>query len=235
MVILFVLSTVNIASVTTRALQDVSCYQIRQLCERSSDGQIEVKFFELPSVISDVLAPLDKVQKSLTFQDLWAQYGKKAQTARENDEAQKRYLSISNVIESVWKPAYEAWNQLVASVMDGSLTLGDVDKFFDGYKNRKEDIFRELMCIFNLRQDQGQTAGDASQLKAIAEKRAGQIQQYQKLHQYANAADTIWDFKEAMKFKGDFKVVEDLRNQVSMLFKEGVKAKEKQEQWLTTD
>ena len=235
MVILFVLSTVNIASITEKARKDISCYQIRELCERSSDGQIEVKFFELPSVIAEVLAPLDKLQESLTFQDLWSQYGKKAQTARKNDEAQKRELSISNVVESVWKPAYETWNQLVASVMDGSLTLGDVDKFFDGYKNRKGDLLRELVCIFNFRQGQGQTAGDASQLTAIAQKRTGQIQQYQKLHQYANAADTIWVFKEAMKFKGDFKVVEDLRNQVSMLFKQGIKAKEKQGQWLTTD
>ena len=214
---MFVLSTVNIASITAKARQDVSFHQIRQLCERRSDGEIEVKFFELPPVIADILPALDKVQESLTFQDLWAQYGKKAQTARKNDEAQKRYLSISNVVESVWKPAYEAWNQLVASVLDGSLNLGDVDKFFGGYKNRKGDLLRELACIFNLKQDQGETAGDTSQLKAIAEKRAGQIQRYQKLHQYASAADTIWEFKEAMGFSGDFKVVEDLRNQVSML------------------
>ena len=169
-------------------------------------------------MIVEVLPALDKVQESLTFQDLWAQYGKKAQTARKNDEARKRELSIFNVVESVWKPAYEAWNQLVASVMDGSLSLGDVDKFFDGYKNRdKGDLLRELACIFNLTQGQGQSAGDASQLKAIAEKRAGQIQQYQKLHQFASAADTIWEFKEAMGFSGDFKVIEDLLNQVSML------------------
>ena len=168
-------------------------------------------------MIAEVLPALDKVQESLTFQDLWAQYGKKAQTARENDEAQKRDLSISNVVECVWKPAYEAWNQLVASVLDGSLTLGDVDKFFDGYKNRKGDLLREFVCIFNLMQGQGQTAGDTRQLKVIAEKRAGQIQQYQKLHQFASAADTIWEFKEAMGFSGDFKVIEDLRNQVSML------------------
>ena len=191
------------------------------MCERRSDGQIEVKFFELPQVIADVLPALEKVQESLVFQDLWAQYGKKAQTARKNDEAQKRELSISNVVESVWKPAYETWNQLVASVMDGSLTLGDVDKFFGGYKKRKGDLMRELVCIFNLKQGQGQTTSDTSQLKAMAEKRAGQIQQYQKLHQYASAADTIWEFKEAMGFSGDFKVIEDLRSQVSIYIKQG--------------
>ena len=172
-------------------------------------------------MIADVLPALEKVQESLVFQDLWAQYGKKAQTARKNDEAQKRELSISNVVESVWKPAYETWNQLVASVMDGSLTLGDVDKFFGGYKKRKGDLMRELVCIFNLKQGQGQTTSDTSQLKAMAEKRAGQIQQYQKLHQYASAADTIWEFKEAMGFSGDFKVIEDLRSQVSIYIKQG--------------
>lgn len=167
-------------------------------------------------MIADVLRALEKVQESLLFQFLWEQYGKKAQIARKNDEAQKGELSISNVVESVWKPAYETWNQLVASVMDGSLTLGDVDKFFGGYKKRRGDLLPELVCIFNLKQGQGPTARDTSQLKVIAEKRAGQIQQYQKLHQYASAADTIWEFKEAMGFSGDFKVIEDLRNQVSI-------------------
>ena len=95
--------------------------------------------------------------------------------------------------------------------MDGSLTLGEVDKFFGGYKNQREDLVRELLCIINLGHNQPVSHG---KLKEIACKRAAQIQQYQQLHHYANAADTIWEFKDAMGFSGDFTVVEDLRNQV---------------------
>ena len=203
----------NITHLKTKATQDVSLFQICALCERKDDLQIEVKFFELPPVIKDVLSPLHKVQVSLTFQQLWMHYGKKAQTTRKNNETQKRDLSLSNVVDSVWKPAYKAWSQLVTGVMDGSLTLGDVDKFFDSYKNPKSDLMRELVCIFNL--GESQTSDDTRQWKGIAETRAAQIQQYQQLHQYTNAADTIWEFKEAMGFTGDFKVIEDLRNQVS--------------------
>lgn len=188
-------------------------YVIRNLCERKSDNQIEVTFFDLPPVIAEVLSPLDQVQESSTFQDLWVQYGKKAQTARKNDEAQHSFLSISNVVEFVWKPAYEAWGKVVSNTMNGSLTLGEVDKLFGSYKDRKEDLARELERIFNL--SHRQPFSHSRELKALADKRSGQIQQYQHLHQYANAADTIWEFKDAMGFSGDFTVVEDLRNQVT--------------------
>ena len=110
MFVLSSFSTVNITHLKAKAHEDVSLYEIRSLCERQGDNHVEVKFFELPSVIEDVLAPLYKVQESLTFHDLWTQYGKKAQKARKNDEAQQSVLSISNVVESVWKPAYEAWS-----------------------------------------------------------------------------------------------------------------------------
>ena len=86
-----------------------------------------------------------------------------------------------------------------------------VDKFFEGYKNRREELVKELRRIFVL----GQDSGDTSQLKKIAEKRVTQIHQYQQLDQYFTAAETIWDFKELMGFTGDFKVIEDVRNQVS--------------------
>ena len=187
--------------------------EIRHLCERTDESVIEIKSFELPPVIAEVLTPLHEVQHSSTFQDLWTRYGKKAQRARENDEAQKRDLSLSKVVESVWKPAYTAWKQNSVSVLDGSLTLGDVDKFFESYKNKNEDLEKELTCVLNL--VHSQISSDIDQLRVLPKKRAAQIQQYQRLHTYANAADTIWEFKQAMGFSGDFKVIEDLRNQVS--------------------
>lgn len=205
-------STVNITSIKEKSHQDVSLYQIRHLCKRKGDKQIEVKFFELPSVAKDVFSPLLIVQESLTFQDLWTQYGKKAQTARKNDEAKKRHLSISEVVENVWKPAFEDWKQHATSAMDGTISLGNVDKLFDSYKNRKKELERELLCMFKL--SQSQTASTAKKLHVTAAERVVQIQRYQQLEQYASAADTIWEFKEAMCFTGDFKVIEDLRNQV---------------------
>ena len=208
-------SPVNISSIKEKSLQDVSFCEIRHLCERKGDKEIEVRFFELPSVAKEVFSPLHNVQKSLTFQDLWTQYGKKAQTARKNDEAKKRHLSISEVVENVWKPAFEDWNQHVASVMDGTMSLGNVDKLFDSYKNRKKELVQELLRMFKL--SQSQTANSAKKLQETAAERVAQIQRYQKLEQYASAAETIWEFKEAMGFTGDFKVIEDLRNQVSLV------------------
>ena len=194
------------------------------MCERNDAKQIIVKFFELPQLVKDILLPLHQVEKSSTFQELWKQHGKKAQTARTNDEVQKRDLSISNVVESVWKPAYETFSQLVVSAMDGSLPLGSVDKFFEGYKSRKEDLVQELVCIFNLTGNE--TFIDEKELMATVEERTTEIEQYQQLTQYASAADTIWKLKEAMGFSGDFKVIEDLRNQVRILIKKKITVKE---------
>lgn len=187
---------------------------ISDLCERKGNKEIDVKFFEIASTIEDVLSPLHKVQESLTFQELWMKFGKKAQTARKNEEAKRRYLSISNVVDCVWKPAYEAWQQLFVGLMDGTLTLGNVDKFFERYKNQKGDLMAEVSRILVL--NQNQSSGNISQLKKKAANCVVQIQQYHRLHQYASTAGKIWEFKESMGFTGDFKVIEDLRDQVSI-------------------
>ena len=210
---MFGFSTVNIVNIKDKSLQDVSRYQIRDLCERKDEQQIEVTFFKLPSAAKEVISPLHHVQKSLTFQELWTQYGKKAQTARKNDEAKKQDLSIFEVVENIWKPAFQDWNQHAASTMDGTISLANVDKLFGTYKNQGKELKRELLCLFELRQTQ--PASRAKTLQTTATERVIQIQRYQQLDQYASAADTIWEFKEAMEFTGDFKVIEDLRNQVS--------------------
>ena len=213
---LFGFSTVKIASVKKKLREDVSRYQIRNLCEHQGDKQIEVKFFELPCAVKEVISPLHHVQKSLTFQELWTQYGKKAQAERKNDETKKPRLHISEVVKNIWKPAFEDWSQHAASAMDGTISLENVDKLFGSYKNRKKELERELLCLFELSQtlSQSQPASRAKTLQTTATERVIQIQRYQQLDQYAIAADTIWEFKEAMAFTGDFKVIEDLSNQV---------------------
>ena len=206
-------SAVNVPFIKERVQKDVLFYEIGDLCERKDENVIEIKLFDLPPVIAEVLSPLHEVQHSSTFQDLWIRYGKKAQTVRENDKAQTRHLSLSKVVETVWKPAYEAWKQLCVSVLDGSLNLADVDKFFESYKNKNEDLEKELIYMSKL--VHSQISIDIDQLRVLPKKRAFQIKQYQRLHTYANTADTIWEFKQTMGFSGDFKVIEDLRNLVS--------------------
>ena len=205
--------TVNIAIIKKKSLEDVSSYQIRDLCEHKGDKQVEVTFFRLPSVAKEVISPLHHVQKSSTFQDLWTQYGKKAQAARNNGEAKKPYLSISEVVENIWKPAFQDWFRHAASAMDGTITLGNVDKLFGSYKTQKKELERELLRMFEL--SDTDFVSRENKLRTTAAERVTQIQRYQQLGQHASAADTIWEFKEAMGFTGDFKVIEDLRNQVS--------------------
>ena len=207
----FVCFAVNVTAIKKNVEKDVSFYEIGNLCQRNGDNSDEIKFFELPPGIGEVLYPLHEVQQSLTFQELWTKYGKRAQTQRMNDDAQQKDLSIFKVLESVWKPAYEAWKQIAVSTLDGSIYLGDVDKYFSDYKDKEKDLETELFCILKVDRSHSNTN---NQLKAIAKKRAEQMQLYQQIHQYASAAETIWEFKEAMGFRGDFKIVEDLRNQV---------------------
>ena len=206
-------STVNIAGIKEKSLQDVSRCQIRELCESKNYKQIDVPYFKLPSVAKEVISSLYHVQKSSTFQELWTQCGKKAQSARKNDEAIKPYLSISEVVENVWKPAFHDWCRYANSFMDGTISLGNVDKLFGTYNNQKNNLERELLWMFQL--VQSHPSSGVKRLQTIVMERVAQIQQYQQLGQYASAADTIWEFKEAMEFTGDFKVIEDLRNQVS--------------------
>ena len=208
-----IFSTVDLGNLRSRAQLDVTLYQIRDLCKRLDDNKIEITLFQLTSAAKEVLPILGRVRESLTFQALWTKYETKAQTVRKNDEAKKRQLSLSDVVENVWKPAFESWTKNVASVKDGTISLGDVDQLFDGYRNRKSELEGELSCMFKV--NTGQTITNPKELNKTVRERVAQIQRYQQLHQYSNAADTIWEFKEAMGFTGNFKVVEDLRNQVS--------------------
>ena len=210
---LFGFSTVNIASIKEKSRQDVSFCEIRHLCGRKNEKEIEVTFFKLPSVAKEVISQLHDVQESSTFQELWTQYGKKAQSARKNDETKKPHLSISEVVENIWKPAFQDWSQHAVSAMDGTISLESVQKLFGSYKNRKKELERELLCMFEL--SQTQSASGAKTLQTTATERVTQIQRYQQLGQHASVAGKIWEFKEAMGFTGDFKVIEDLRNQVS--------------------
>ena len=208
-----IFSTVDLGNLRSRAQLDVTSYQIRYLCKRLDDNKIEITLFQLTSAAKEVLPIIGRVQESLTFQALWTKCGLKAQKLRKNDEAQKRHLSLSDVVENVWKPAFKSWTKNVAGVKDGTISLGDVDKLFDSYRNRKRELEGELFCMFEV--NTGQTTTNAKELKKTVRERVAQIQCYQQLYQYSNAADTIWEFKEAMGFTGNFKVVEDLRDQVS--------------------
>ena len=208
-----IFSTVDLGNLRSRAQLDVTSYQIRYLCKRLDENKIEITLFQLTSAAKEVLPIIERVQESLTFQALWTKCGLKAQKLRKNDEAQKRHLSLSDVVENVWKPAFKSWTKNVAGVKDGTISLGDVDKLFDSYRNRKRELEGELSCMFEV--NTGQTTTNAKELKKTVRERVAQIQCYQQLYQYSNAADTIWEFKEAMGFTGNFKVVEDLRDQVS--------------------
>ena len=209
----FGLFTVNISNINTKTSTDVSLLQIRHLCERKDNKQIEVKFFELPSVLEQVLSPLHNVQKSTTFQKLWTQYGTKAQRARKNDERKIPQLSISDVVGNIWKPAFNDWNKHVTGIVDGTVTLGDVDKLFESYtETREKELESELTGMFQ--QSQSHSVTSSKHLRGVIGERIAQIQRYQQLCQYFNAAVTIWEFKEAMGFTGDFKVIQDLLSQV---------------------
>ena len=210
-----IFSTVDLGNLRSIAQQDVTSYQIRDLCKRLDDNKIEITLFQLTPAAKEVLPILGRVQESSTFQALWTKCGLKAQTLRKNDEAQKRHLSLSDVVENVWKPAFKSWTKYVASVKDGTISLEDVDKLFDRYRNYKRELEGELSFMFEVTIDQTNT--NAKELKKTVSERVAQIQRYQQLYQYSNAADTIWKFKEAMGFTGNFKVVEDLRGQVSYL------------------
>ena len=209
----FIFSTVDLGNLKSKVQLDVTSHQIRDLCKRLDDNKIEITLFQLTPAAKEVLPLLGRVRESLTFQALWTKYELKAQTIRKNDEAQKRHLSLSDVVENVWKPAFESWNKTVAGVKDGTISLGDVDKLFDSYRNHKRELEGELFHMFEV--NTGQTITNPKKLNEIVRERVAQIQRYQQLYQYSNAADTIWEFKEAMGFTGNFKVVEDLRNQVS--------------------
>lgn len=171
-----------------------------------------VTFFGLSSEAREMISALSELKDSILLRLFWKDNGYKTLKKTGQEEAQKVTRSVEDVVELIWTPSFEQLQSLQKRFLSGTISFGEVDKFFDVFKgNQKyEDLTKEIRLITSRNDSQGPA------LNSLIDQRIRQIEQYRKLHNCIDAAKIILDFKTSNGLEGNFQVVEDLLNQVCL-------------------
>ncbi|XP_031550160.1 E3 ubiquitin-protein ligase rnf213-alpha-like, partial [Actinia tenebrosa] len=208
----------DFVSLQVKAACDMSNVRMADLCKRvppgddHSEERVEVVYFDcLPNRFHSILPLLSDAYKSKTFQDIWRRNCKALYTEKKGNQLLSGELTLLDVQEKVWPSSNVKWTLLAKTVYDGSIHLKDVDRKITLEKGLKE----ELDIMF------WQTVNEIPPtMDKVASERVSQITRYRSLQEYIGAAENVWNFKEALGLKGDFGVIEELRNQASKEFKD---------------
>ena len=98
------------------------------------------------------------------------------------------------------------WNRIIS----GQISLKEIEERFDRFREHPKSLDVEIKTASTC-------FSDEEDIETVLHRRIRQIRQCQKLTECSEAAQTILDFQEAMGLEGDFRVLEDLRDQVNAL------------------
>ena len=206
---------VNLHELSEKVARDASRLSIKDLVQSTTIGGRVlpvVTFFGLSSEVREMISALSELKDSILLREFWKDNGCKALTTTGQEEAQKVACDVEDVVKLIWTPSFEQLQSLQKRFLSGTISFGEVDKFFSVFKgNQKyEDLTKEIRLITSKNDSQ------EPPLNSVIDKRIRQIEQYHKLHNCIDAARIILDFKTSNSLEGNFEVVEDLLNQVCL-------------------
>jgi len=179
-----------------------------------ADGKMlpEVTFFGLSPRAKEMISSLSRLRDSMLLRQVWINNGDKAVRTNAERETQKMSLSVEDVVELIWTPTNVELKSLQERFLSGTISFGEVDKLFRVFKNNQkyDDLANEIRLFSSREGIPIQTT------EVLINKRIEQIQQYHTLHHCIEAAKVIQNFRTSLSLQGDFKLVEDLRNQVCL-------------------
>ena len=117
-------------------------------------------------------------------------------------------IDLNGIYPFVWQPCLESLNQLLMSLSNLSVRLGDVDGVF---AHHKDDLDTQLLAVFK-----GVTECiDESFEWALIERAIIRIRQYWELCQYRQGANILLRIRDSLGLEsGDFSLVEKLAKEV---------------------
>ena len=198
-------------------MMDASHVSIKDLARSIiANGKVlpMVTFFGLSPKAKEMISSLSRLRESVLLRQLWIDNGDKALRTITERKTQNTSLGVEDVVELIWTPTNAELQSLQARFLSGDISFGEVDKMFRVFKdNQKYDDLANEIRLFTLK-----GGSPAQTTEELITKRIEQIQQYYKLQRCVEAAKIILDFRTCLGLKGDFKLVEYLRNQVCLSF-----------------
>lgn len=206
---------VDLANLSKKTEMDASRLPIKDLVLSTTvDGRVfpVVQFFQLSPEAKVMISALSKLSNSVLLRQFWTANGDKALRRTAQREGHKVYLSVDDVEQLVWTPSKEKLQSLQERFLNGTISFEEIDKYFNVFKG-SQDLSCEIKLI---------TSTNGNQVKApvsLINQRIEQIDQYYRLHSCIDATESILEFKTCLGLQGNFQLVEDLHNQVSLSFK----------------
>lgn len=167
-------------------------------------------YYSLSQELKQFAQKMHSFKDSLIFQQFWEEVAKKM---RQEDILEEEevvpVLDLDNVFSHLISPCFMSYERLYEDLRSGSLTLSAVDKIFKEFRNHSEIIKTELRIICELK---------PGEERDWVDQRFQQIQQYHEMHLTLDAAKIIAHVKENLNLSGDFSVLANLLNIVSIHF-----------------
>ena len=191
---------------------DTSRFPIKDLVQSATVGGREVPvvtFFGLSPKAKVMISSLCKLSNSVLLRQFWKENGDKALKLTAEREGRKVSLTVDDVEELVWTPSSEQVWSLQDRFLTGEISFEEIDKFFRAFKGN-EDIAKEMKLVTS------RNGRETKPTEFFVNQRIQQIDQYFKLHDCIDAAKSILKFKTSLDLQGNFRLVEDLHNQVCL-------------------
>lgn len=188
---------------------------IKDLCEiKQNEAQIVIVFNSFLSALplESIRRPFDvmfRVHSTTLFLEIWEKHMKSAASKKRKEGVE---LTLEDIPTVIWEPAFRECNCLVDSLRKKTIKLSEVDHYFKTLIDRKLQLQR--FCS-------GIRVSIGSENKTNFEwidDAVRHMEDYWSLLNLSKAARVVVELKEKLALSGDFKAIEILANEVSVLY-----------------
>ena len=186
---------------------DYTSREIKTLCTHK--GNIQVICFKAASCLLPFAWKFNIMTSGVNsgiFNTIWS-------TTMKHAYGSNPSMSISDVQEEVWAPAFQQCQDLLKQLQCLSMTLADVHRHLNNYQ-REGELMVQLKCLYK---------GVSECLHHVPEDKwieltVRRIEEYWKLRGYYKAANTFLKLRDSMELtEGDFTAVEGISREVRLL------------------
>ncbi|KAL3881514.1 hypothetical protein ACJMK2_027946, partial [Sinanodonta woodiana] len=151
--------------------------------------QPHITAFKLSDRVIQMLKPLHKCQFSKIFVQLWLNIGHKSKA-----------VSLDDVYEQVWTPAYYSMKEITQKLVSGEIRFLEMENYFGSIFQDDCDQMVKEMILINVE-------------KAQAQERVKQLMQFRKMEGCVEGAKSIMNVASAFKLAGDFVLIKMIASQ----------------------
>ena len=190
-----------------RLKEDISSMEIRSLCHFDTKKTTQKPYFPLPPTCRQYLQPIGDALDSNTFRRIWEETARGvAQKRRSEQPPNMKPLILSEIADLICSPVISQWQRLCLEVQDGSICLERVSVLFGCLASNRGALKQELNCISVCSPRRGKSAWK--------QQRQEQIEQYSKLRDRIEAAQTLKSVVRVLEISRSFKEIDAICDQV---------------------